>query len=1036
MSKIWRHDFRYPKFLRGCRQGWRAFSSTAASASGPKSKTSTSDNKLFSKTLLLPKTRLPLWSDPSKSEEPFRNKSSGELYRWQWENAKGSLFVLHDGPPYANGHLHMGHALNKIVKDIITRYNVLIGNKVHYAPGWDCHGLPIENKVLQQLGKDQRSVDPKIIRDAAKAFAKQEVQRQREEFSQLGIMADWCTDTTYRTMDHAYEMRQLQIFKSMVEAGLIYRHYRPVHYSPSSRSALAEAELSYKDDHVSHSVYVSFALDLKAEGMRPILRNLLREKAETHLLVWTTTPWTLTANMGIAVHPDLKYSILIQKKTARTFIVGSERVYDLTDILGEVEEIAQVDGSELVDSVYHPLFFEVAQTVSFTRPLKVLPSGHVTADSGTGLVHCAPAHGAEDYALFRDLGLLTTDKSMLCHVDTDGKFSSAVEEVVGESVAKRLVGEEVLKDGGKAMNELLGDMGVLVKVQRIKHRYPYDWKTDQPVIMLATSQWFADLNSIKEDALKVLKQVSFFPTISRRRLQSFVQTRSEWCISRQRVWGVPIPALYRIATDTAVMDGESLAHILSVLDEKGTAHWWDGPVGDFVPQYLRKEGEDPETVYKKGTDTMDVWFDSGSSWAMLRDVVGDEIRERGYYADVCVEGSDQHRGWFQSQLLTAVAATKAEGKVVRPYNHLITHGMVLDPVGKKMSKSLGNIISPRTVITGGKDKKKEPTYGADVLRLWAATVEYWNDVAIGSNVLAQCAESMRKIRNSARFILGNLEDGRGLLNLPRVRRVDMNLANRYVMHELYKVDKIAREAYPTYNFAKVVNVLSNFANVTLSSLYFDITKDCLYANAKDSIERRAVLTVLEQVLRTMVSVMAPILPHLAEEIHYILSGAEEPSSGMSVFTKKWEPMSSEWEDPSTEKDMNDLLRIRTVVLNLLEKARSNKSIGSSLEADVELIVPGDAAELSALLRREEGLLKTLFIVSDVAVIHEVPNDGTSLSWTHEDSIGLFGKRKRHNLCVLVRPAKLDKCPRCWTFTRPEQEKLCQRCSEVIKYSSL
>ncbi|TFK49438.1 isoleucyl-tRNA synthetase [Heliocybe sulcata] len=1055
MSDIWRHGCQFSSVLKACRKGWRTFSSAPASASG--SQSSTLDKKAYSKSLLLPKTKLSLWSDPSKSEEPFRNKSCTELYRWQWENAEGPLFILHDGPPYANGHLHMaGHALNKIVKDVIIRYNVLIGNKVHYTPGWDCHGLPIENKVLGQLGKDQRQVDSKTIRDAAKAFAEQEVQRQRGEFSQLGIMADWSRDTTYRTMDHTYEMRQLQIFKSMVEAGLIYRHYRPVHYSPSSRSALAEAELSYKDDHVSHSVYVAFSLNLKAEGMRPMLRKLLHDKFEAHLLVWTTTPWTLTANMGVAVHPELKYSIINQKKTGRILIVGSERVYDLTDILGEVEEIGQVDGSELVDCVYHPLFSQVAKDISYPYTLKVLPSAHVTADSGTGLVHCAPAHGAEDYLLFRNLGLLTTDKSMLCHVDADGRFSGKVTEVLGESAAKALVGKEVLKDGGKAISEMLGDTGVLVKVQKIRHRYPYDWKTDRPIIMLrvlshffrrdllATSQWFADLDSIKEDALKALDEVSFFPVISRRRLQSFVQTRSEWCISRQRVWGVPIPALYHIDTDTAVMDGASLTHILSVLDEKGTAHWWDGPVEDFVPPHLHKEGEDPAITYRKGTDTMDVWFDSGSSWSMLRDVVGDEAEKRGYYADVCVEGSDQHRGWFQSQLLTAVAATKVEGKAVRPYNHLITHGMVLDPVGKKMSKSVGNIISPMTVITGGKDKKKEPAYGADVLRLWAATVEYWNDVSLGSNVLAQCAESLRKIRNSARFILGNLEDGRALVELPRVKQEEMNLADRYVMHELCKVDKLAREAYPTYNFAKVVNVLSNFTNVTLSSLYFDITKDCLYADARDSAERRAILTVLEQVLRTMVSVMAPVVPHLAEEIHYTLSRGDDPSSGSSVFTKKWEPMPSEWEDPSAEKDMNHLLRVRTVVLNLLEKARSNKSIGSSLEADVELVLPEDAAEPLDLLRRGGDFLKTLFIVSDVSIIHEEPEDRASLSWTHEDSIELFGKLfcvhlkyldidlviLGHNLRVLVRPAKLEKCPRCWTFTRREKDKLCGRCSEV------
>ncbi|EPQ53661.1 isoleucyl-tRNA synthetase [Gloeophyllum trabeum ATCC 11539] len=1029
MSGVWRSGLRHRKLPKAGFTGCRAISCSGVQA---ESKGPTPDNKAYSKTLLLPKTKLTLRSDPLESEVPFRNKTTRDLYQWQWDNAKGPLFVLHDGPPYANGHLHMGHALNKIVKDIIVRYKVLMGHKVHYHPGWDCHGLPIENKVLQQLGKDQRSIDSKTIRDAARKYAEQEVQQQREEFSQLGIMADWSSGTTYRTMDHAYEMRQLQVFKTMVEAGLVYRHYRPVHYSPSSGSALAEAELTYKDDHVSHSVYVAFHMDTKGESMRPILKTLLASRPDSHLLVWTTTPWTLTANMGIAVHPELKYSILSQKKTGKTFIVGSTRVFDLTDILGEVEEIAQVEGSELVDSTYYPLFFPVAKDVTPRYPLRILPSNHVTADSGTGLVHCAPAHGAEDYMVFRSLDLLkpregSSDTGMFCHVDAEGKFSSKVSEVVGESVGRKLVGKEVLKDGNKAIIEVLGDMGVLVKVQKIKHRYPYDWKTDQPIIMLATSQWFADLNSIKGDALKTLDSVSFFPAGSRRRLQSFVQNRSEWCISRQRVWGVPIPALYHVPTDTAIMDGVSLKHILSVLGTRGTAHWWDGSVEDFVPPHLRKEGEDLAALYRKGTDTMDVWFDSGTSWTMLRDLVKNADAERPYYADVCVEGTDQHRGWFQSQLLTAVAATKAEGRVVAPYKHLITHGMVLDPVGKKMSKSLGNIISPMTVISGGKDKKKEPPYGADTLRLWAATVEYWNDAAIGSNVLAQCALSLRKIRNSARFILGVLEDGRSLECLERVAvgSRNMSLADRYVLHELTKLDKVAREGYATYNFAKVVNAMSNFCNVTLSSLYFDVTKDCLYADARNSAQRRAVLTVLEQVLRTMVFVMAPILPHLAEDVHHVMSGAEDPASGRSVFTTTWEPLPSEWENPCVEGDMNRLLSLRTDVLALLEKARRNKNIGSSLEADVEILVRNQSTDIHPLLRREQDFLRTLFIVSDVSVHDETPEDHTSLPWKHEADYG-------NDLRVVVRPANLTKCPRCWTFTRHPEEILCRRCADVIK----
>ncbi|KDQ60188.1 hypothetical protein JAAARDRAFT_598772 [Jaapia argillacea MUCL 33604] len=997
------------------------------------SRSPTNHTKSYSDTLLLPKTELPLRNDPAKCEAPFRKKSGEDLYRWQWQNAGGPLFVLHDGPPYANGNLHMGHAMNKIIKDIINRFHVIWGRKVHYLPGWDCHGLPIENKVLQKLGKDQLSLSPKAIRVAAKEYAEQEVARQKEEFSQFGIMADWSKETTYRTMDHDYEMRQLHVFKKMVEAGLIYRNYRPVHYSPSSRSALAEAELTYKDDHLSHSVYVSFTVDIKSEGMSNILRELFDGHTQIHLLVWTTTPWTLTANMGIAVHSELDYSVLRQKKHGNLLIVGADRVLDLQEIIGEYEEVAKVSGSELVGTTYLPLFSRHADAPS-TSSLPIVPSAHVTSDSGTGLVHCAPAHGAEDYTLFRSLGLIPNvpqgdNDTILCHVNQEGKFTSKVADVIGESTAHHLIGKEVLGEGAKAMSTLLSDMGVLAKIQKIKHRYPYDWKTDKPIIMLATSQWFADLTSIKESAVASLEEVVFFPLHSRNRLDAFVRSRSEWCISRQRVWGVPIPALYHVPTDAAILDSQSVDHILTILQEKGVDYWWDGPVEEFVPPHLRKEGENLSEVYRKGTDTMDVWFDSGTSWTMLQESLPKDAN-RQFYADVCVEGSDQHRGWFQSQLLTAIGTAEQGSTPSSPYGTLITHGMVLDPVGKKMSKSLGNIVSPMTILHGGKDKKKEPAYGADILRLWVATVEYWRDAAIGSLILVQCSESMRKIRNSARFMLGNLNDGKDLVNLQRVSRSEMSLLDKYVMHELQKVESVALEAYSSYNFPKVVNALSNFVNITLS-LYFGAIKDCLYTSGKESVERRAVQTVLEQTINTMTSIIAPILPHLAEEIYHILQQHEDKAEGASVFTKKWSPLPAEWEDALVEKDMNELLRVRAVVLSLLENAREQKLIGSSLEAEVEFVVPneGDSPTLE-LLRREGDFLETLFIVSAVSLTDEGSLGTSSPKWLFTDSISLPGCEEE--LGVRVLSPKLSKCPRCWTFTRHEDETLCKRCSLVVE----
>ncbi|KAL0568341.1 isoleucine-tRNA ligase, partial [Marasmius crinis-equi] len=822
----------------------------------------------------------------------------------------------------------MGHALNKILKDIINRFQVLQGRRVHYLPGWDCHGLPIENKALQELGKDSVTASPSTIRDAAYNTATREIASQKAQFQEFGIMADWGSElSTYRTLDHRYEMRQLQIFKKMMSdhpsTGLIYRHYRPVHYSPSSRSALAEAELVYKDDHVSHSVYVTFKVDSRSLEQHSTLQGL----GDLQLLVWTTTPWTLTANMGIAVHPDLTYSVLRSPDGERTLIVVKDRVEALEDIIGTSEVLREVSGSDLVGLRYSPIFSSLNSSAD--RPsLKIIAANHVTADSGTGLVHCAPAHGAEDYHAFRSLGLIPDASSIRCHVDGAGAFSAEVAKVVGDEASQALIGQPVLEGGSRAVVELLKQVDAVVKVQRFKHRYPYDWKTDKPIIVTATSQWFANLDGIKDKALAALENVHFFPPVSRNRLEAFVRSRSEWCISRQRVWGVPIPALYHVPDDKAVLDSESLDHILSVLETKGTAHWWDGPVEDFIPPSLKGDTtpEDLRKTWRKGTDTMDVWFDSGSSWSMLGEMgVGkSDGTGREYEADVCLEGSDQHRGWFQSQLLTYVGAAPDDTAVpAAPYATLITHGMVLDESGKKMSKSLGNILSPLTIVHGGKDKKKEPAYGADILRLWAATVEYWQDMSIGPKVLAQTAESMRKIRNSTRFMLGNI----GTADTERVSKAELGLAERYIMHELYTLEKTALEGYASYNFPKVMTALTNFCNITLSSLYFDITKDCLYANAPSSLERRRVVTVLEKILGTMTSVLAPVLPHLAEEIN-----AAHHHVTPSVFSKKWIPLEAEWEDTTAYKEMATLLHVRKSVLGALEKARGAKQLKSSLEA--------------------------------------------------------------------------------------------------------
>ncbi|KAI0371272.1 isoleucyl-tRNA synthetase [Pilatotrama ljubarskyi] len=1007
-------------------------------------------------TLLLPKTAFPLYNDPSK-EPGLRNKTTEELYRWQWEHAQGPLFVFHDGPPYANGDLHMGHALNKILKDIINRYHVSLGHRVNYMPGWDCHGLPIENKVLKQLGVEINQLAPSQIRDEAEKFARKEVASQMEQFRALGVMADWSPKTTYRTLDPEYELRQLDIFKAMVEKGLIYRQHRPVHYSPSSRSALAEAELVYNDKHVSHSVYVSFQLDPTSPHMSDTLRALTAGKRKVSLLVWTTTPWTLTANMAIAVNPEMRYHIvavkdLEQESAESIFIYAADREQALREVQGlfpsSPEPLGELDGSDLVGATYRPIFASLHGSTASLPSLPIIPSSHVTRDSGTGLVHCAPAHGAEDYAVMQTLGLISSSApssspepaastsssvvtDLLCHVNGLGQFTEDVADVVGKEAATRLVEKDVLEQGGREIVALLTEIGALRKVQRFKHRYPYDWKTDKPVIVLATSQWFANLDNIKEDAIAALEDVSFVPAISRNRLESFIRSRSEWCISRQRVWGVPIPALYHLPSNSAVLDSDSLTHIMSVLRERGPRYWWDGPVSAFVPPSQREGMSDAQLdeVWRKGTDTMDVWFDSGTSWSMLDALYRDPAtanqegkeRQRTFGADVCLEGSDQHRGWFQSQLLTAIgSATDPSRARAAPYSTLITHGMVLDEGGKKMSKSLGNIVSPMTIINGG-EGMNEKAYGPDILRLWAATVEFGKDMSIGPTMLQQCAETMRKIRNSSRFILGSLGDQP---YAHKVGRAELGLADRYVLHRLHRLDHTARAGYEAYNFPQVINELSYFANITLSSFYFDINKDCLYAERELGLERRRVLAVLDQVLKTMTSVLAPVLPHLAEEIHTTLHGPDAPS----VFTVPWTPLPEEFIDAQAEQDMDKLLRIRSKVFALLEQARKDGVVKSSLSADVAMNISSAAtSDVIDLLGREENTLKALFGVSGVS-LSDRSVDETTPAWQYKESIEVKGTE----IELAVRPAALHKCPRCWTYTRHEHEELCRRCADVVR----
>ncbi|CAE6337625.1 unnamed protein product [Rhizoctonia solani] len=971
--------------------------------------TQASGKNSFANTLLLPKTSFPLWAEPSQREVPYRKKTTADLYEWQWKNRdQAQTFVLHDGPPYANGSLHCGHALNKILKDIINRFHVMQGHRVHYMPGWDCHGLPIENKALQELKVepgDARTIPAAKIRSAAREVALREMEKQKNEFQEFGIMADWSSDGCYRTLDHAYEIRQLKVLQRMVEQGLITRHHRPVYWSPSSISALAEAELTYVDDHRSQAVHVAFPI----QSCSPALQKILPANGGLpSLMIWTTTPWTVPSNMAVAVNAEIDYSIAVCQD-GRSFIVATSRAEELVNagVLGEdpVFVTQTITGAELAGTTYKSPF-GMAQSPVFTAK-------HVTADSGTGLVHTAPAHGPEDYAVWRGT---KHEGDILCPVDNEGKFTDAV----GDEWA-RLVGKEVLGDGNIEVIRILKEQGLLVKKETIRHRYPYDWKSKKPVIFRATSQWFTNLDKIKDKALEALKDVKFYPEASRSRLEAFVRERSEWCISRQRTWGVPIPALYDSVTDEALLTSESLEHIIGVLSEKGVNHWWDGPVEDFIPPSERASAR----TWKKGADTIDVWFDSGSSWSLIRDL---GLRN-GVYADVCLEGSDQHRGWFQSLLLTAVSCAKDE-KPRAPYGTLITHGFILDAKGKKMSKSLGNVISPMSIIHGGKDKKKEPAYGADVLRLWAATVEYGKDVSLSPTVLIQAAETLRKIRNSARFVLGNICSAE-IRNPVSFEHQDLGLLERYVLHELHGLEKGALEAYSTYNFQKIVHSVSAFTNNILSSFYFDIMKDTLYADSPSGPNRQKAIGVMLEILRVLCSIVAPILPHLAEEVYAHL---DQSNSG-SAFQLGWRSVPSIYEDMQVWHDMQHVLSIRGIVLESLERIRQEKLLRSALEACVDIKVPGNGP-IASILQREKETLASLFIVSGVTLGDEIEVEHP---WSHADRQIIIGSE---SISIRIRPSLGSKCPRCWKWTanhsksaQNDVERLCGRCQDTIRSAS-
>ncbi|ARV58677.1 isoleucine--tRNA ligase [Nostocales cyanobacterium HT-58-2] len=947
----------------------------------------------YKDTVNLPKTNFDMRANAVKREPEIQKFwEENKIYERLSQNNPGELFILHDGPPYANGSLHLGHALNKILKDIINRYQLLRGRKVRYVPGWDCHGLPIELKVLQNMKSAERqNLTPLQLRQKAKEFALSTVDEQRESFKRYGVWGDW--EHPYLTLKPEYEAAQVGVFGQMVLKGYIYRGLKPVHWSPSSKTALAEAELEYPEGHISRSIYAAFPITSLSEAAKPTLGEFLPQLG---VAIWTTTPWTIPGNLAVALNPSLNYAVVevsspVEGVGFKYLIVAADLVERLSEILGtQLTVKTTIKGKDLEHSTYrHPLFDRESPIV--------IGGDYVTTDSGTGLVHTAPGHGQEDYIVGQRYGL-----PILAPVDDNGNFTEE---------AGPFAGLNVLGDGNQAVIDALTAAGSLLKEEPYQHKYPYDWRTKKPTIFRATEQWFASVEGFRDEALKAIASVKWIPAQGENRITPMVAERSDWCISRQRSWGVPIPVFYDEETGEPLLNEETISHVQGIFAEKGSDAWWELPPQELLPEKYRNNGRS----YRKGTDTMDVWFDSGSSWA----AVAEQRPELRYPADMYLEGSDQHRGWFQSSLLTSVAVNDCA-----PYKTVLTHGFILDEQGRKQSKSLGNTVEPKVVIEGGKNQKEEPAYGVDVLRLWVSSVDYTSDVPLGKNILKQLTDIRNKIRNTARFLLGNLHDfdpQKDAVPFEELPQLD-----RYMLHRMTEVFGEVTEAFDTFQFFRFFQTIQNFCVVDLSNFYLDIAKDRLYISAPDSWRRRSCQTVLKIALENLARAIAPVLSHMAEDIWQFLP---YKTPYKSVFEAGWVQLDQKWQNPELAVLWQQLRQLRTEVNKVLEEARVKKLIGSSLEAKVLLYIADEQlrSSVKALNASQNGVdeLRYLFITSQVDLLD-----------SPEAVQGLEYKLQSDTWDIGVVNAEGQKCDRCWNYSThvgesAEHPLICERCVAAL-----
>lgn len=895
----------------------------------------------YKETLLMPETSFQMRGNLPENEKLQREKwEEMDLYNKVREKNKGKTpFILHDGPPYANGNIHIGHAMNKILKDFVNRYKMMSGYDMIYIPGWDTHGLPIEQAVTNS-GVDRKSMSKADFRALCEKYAYEQIEKQMQGFKELNVLADW--EHPYITLQKEMEARQIEVFAEMAKKGLIFKGLKPVYWSPSSESALAEAEIEYHDRKDS-SIYVAF----------PVVEGNDTVNVGDNLVIWTTTPWTLPCNTGIAISDKFDYAkVLVGDKY---YIVANELLDSLAkEFNWENYEVVDVfSGSEFKGVKYKHVFMD--------RVAPVVDGFHVTLDAGTGLVHIAPMYGADDFIIGKEYNL-----EMINGIDDQGVLNELSGPFNGL----------FFEDANKAVTVKLDELGVLLKLKFITHSYPHDWRTKKPIIFRATKQWFCSIDKIRDDLLKELENnVKFHTEWGKKRLYNMIHDRGDWCISRQRVWGVPIPIFYN-EDGSEIVDYDVMMHVADLFRKYGSNVWFEKEAKDLLPEGYTNPAS-PNGNFTKEEDIMDVWFDSGSTWNGV-------LIEQGlpYPSDMYLEGSDQYRGWFNSSLICGVAVT---GKA--PYKELVSHGFTLDGKGNKMSKSLGNVIVPADMVR---------LHGSDILRLWVASTDYTEDVRISDDLIKQVKESYRKIRNTYKFMLGNLKDFD--YTKDSIKYEDMPYYDKYMMNELNKFTKNVLEEYNNYNFQNVYKLVNNFVSFTLSNFYLDFTKDILYIEKADSLVRRSVQTVLYNILNNEVKLLAPILPYTSEEVYSLLPHTEE-----SVHLTDMPEVVTYSDSTEVEELFNLFFELKDKVNKKLEEARNEKLIGSALEAVVKINLDPKYNEVKEKLG---SYLHQLFIVSKV----EYTTDGEE---------------------VVVEKSTGEKCNRCWNYVDHLNGDICDRCHNII-----